>query len=40
MRDAWAEWSENSQDWVLGNVFDQAFCKDCDGETSLVEVEI
>jgi len=40
MRDAWAEWDETRQEWVLGPVFDQAACEDCGGETRLVELPI
>jgi hypothetical protein len=40
MRDAWAVWDSEKQDWTLGNVFDQAQCNDCDRETSLVEEEV
>jgi len=38
MRDAWAVWDCETQEWTLGNVFDAAQCDDCDGETSLDEV--
>jgi hypothetical protein len=37
-RDAWAEWDADAQDWVLGSVFDQGFCHDCEEETRLEEV--
>lgn len=37
MRDAWAVWDRASQRWVLGAVFDHAYCDDCDRETSLEE---
>ena len=40
MRDAWAVWDTEAQDWVLGNVFDQGFCDACGGETTLEEEEI
>ena len=40
MRDAWAVWDRDKQDWVLGSVFDAAQCDDCDGETSLIEVPL
>lgn len=33
--DAWAEWDADNQKWVLGETFQQAFCCDCDGETTL-----
>jgi hypothetical protein len=36
-RDAWAEWDERHQRWVLGSVFDQGFCEDCGDERSLDE---
>lgn len=39
-RDAWADWSIEEQDWVLGAVFDYGHCQDCDGESSLEEVEL
>jgi hypothetical protein len=39
-RDAWAEWDEEQQDWVLGAAFDYAFCHDCEEETNLEEVEL
>ena len=38
--DAWAIWDDLIQEWVLDNVFDDAFCKNCDGETSLEEKHI
>lgn len=38
-RDAWAEWDEQEQEWVLGAAYDYAFCHDCEKETRLVEVE-
>ncbi len=33
--DAWAEWDEDSQEWVLSELFDYAYCLDCDGETGI-----
>jgi hypothetical protein len=39
-RDAWANWDAKAQDWVLGAVFDYAHCHKCDGETSIIEVEL
>ena len=36
-RDAWAEWDEAQQQWVLGAAYDYAFCHDCQAETRLVE---
>ncbi|MDB5576149.1 MAG: hypothetical protein JWR80_1325 [Bradyrhizobium sp.] len=36
-RDAWAEWNEGNQEWVLGAAFDYAYCHDCEEETRIVE---
>ena len=33
LKDAWASWDTETQQWVLETVFDQAFCSNCDGET-------
>ena len=38
LKDAWASWNPTQQRWELEEVFDQAFCPNCDGETS-VEVK-
>lgn len=35
LRDAWGMWDIDKQDWVLQNVFDAAFCNNCDGECSI-----
>lgn len=35
MRDAWAVWNIEAQNWTLGAVFDYAHCDDCGGEASL-----
>ncbi len=35
LRDAWAKWDEKAREWGLDAVFDQAYCPDCDGETSI-----
>jgi hypothetical protein len=39
-RDAWADWDAETQQWVLGAVFDYAHCHACEGETSLKEREV
>jgi hypothetical protein len=36
-RDAWAEWREEAQEWVLGMVFDHAFCHACEKKTRVAE---
>jgi hypothetical protein len=38
--DAWASWDVDSQEWVLENVFDQDFCNDCDGETTIIDKDL
>lgn len=39
-RDAWAVQDEETGEWVLGNLFDQAYIfDDPDGETTLVTLE-
>jgi hypothetical protein len=40
MRDAWAVWNTEAQEWMLGNVFDSGFCESCEEWASLEEVEI
>jgi hypothetical protein len=39
-RDADASWNEETQEWELLCVYDNATCEDCEGETSLKEIEI
>jgi hypothetical protein len=39
-RDAWAEWNTRRQDWVLGAVYDYAYCHDCQNDTRIEEVPI
>lgn len=36
-RDAWANWDEMRQAWVLGAVFDDGHCHRCERRVSLVE---
>lgn len=38
--DAWASWSENKQDWVLANMYEDAFCNDCEQECDIEDEEI
>jgi hypothetical protein len=40
LRDAWAEWDIDKQEWVLHATYDETFCEDCEGSTSVEEVEI
>ena len=37
LRDAFAEWDFQTQAWVLQNVFDEYFCEDCGGSTTIVD---
>lgn len=39
-RDAWAEWDEQQQDWVLGAAYDDTFCHACQRETNLEEITL
>jgi hypothetical protein len=39
-RDAWADWDERLQKWVLRQAFDDAHCHVCDGRTTLDEVPL
>ena len=38
--DAYVEWNKTKQEYVIQNIFDYAYCVDCDGETTICEVEI
>ena len=38
VRDAWASWDDLKQEWVLDDIFDYAFCKKCDGKTSIEDL--
>lgn len=35
LRDAWAGWNPLTGNWELDQVFDHAFCKECDGAATL-----
>ena len=37
VKDAWAEWDEDSQQWVLGAFFDDDYCLECEEETTIIE---
>lgn len=36
--DAWATWNNRTNHWELASVFDAAFCDQCEGETTAVQV--
>lgn len=40
MRDAWARWDDAVQDWVLGAVFDAAFCETCERDATLSQLPL
>ena len=40
VRDAWAEWDIENQEWELQDVYDDAYCFECDDSTSLEWIEI
>ena len=35
--DAYAEWDVDTQQWELAHTYGYSFCKDCDGETTIVD---
>ena len=38
--EAYAAWDVDTQSWELGSTFDNSWCRDCDGETNIIEQEI
>lgn len=40
MRDAWAVWDDATQTWVLGAVFDAAYCDACETDATLIETPL
>lgn len=39
-RDATARWNIEAQKWELSDVQDHSDCENCNGETSLVDIEV
>jgi uncharacterized protein DUF3768 len=35
VRDAWAAWNNQTQNWELSSIFDRAFCQTCEAETNI-----
>jgi len=35
VRDAWARWSFEQQEWELGEIFDYAYCETCEGDCTI-----
>lgn len=40
MLDANAEWDNENQEWVLRSTFDDPFCGNCEGETTIIDKPI
>lgn len=40
VRDAWAIWCNESQTWVLEQVFDDAYCDTCDGSVKVSSYDL
>lgn len=39
VKDAWAEWDIDKQEWVLSTFFDDTFCQDCESHYNYAEEE-
>tara|TARA_Y100000593_G_C4130832_1_gene247273 strand:- start:72 stop:251 length:180 start_codon:yes stop_codon:yes gene_type:complete len=38
--DAWAVWDIEQQDWVISEIHDEVFCRDCgNAEFELIDIE-
>lgn len=37
VRDAWASWDSSTEQWVLDNVFDYAYCTNCEGDCRIID---
>ena len=40
VRDAWACWSIERQEWELGEIFDHTFCLACENDCSIHEADV
>ena len=40
VKDAWASWSEENQEWELLTTFDNTYCNDCEESHELKEEPI
>lgn len=40
LKDAWAQWDTENQEWTLGATFDHTMCAECDSKVTPSEVEI
>jgi hypothetical protein len=40
LKDAWAKFNPEIQEWVLENIFDNEYCEECENETTIIDKEI
>lgn len=40
LRDAYARWDYDLQEWVISSTYNSFYCDQCDGPTSLIEKTI
>ena len=40
LMDAWAKWDTETQEWVLHDTMVETYCRECDGDARLTEVEL
>ncbi|MBC8315250.1 MAG: hypothetical protein H8E51_07080 [Bacteroidetes bacterium] len=40
MKDAWAEWSVETQNWILHSVYDNTWCEKCEENCKVIEITI
>ncbi len=40
VKDAYAEWDKDAQEWVLKSVYDYTYCENCDVRTVTVDLLI
>jgi alpha-D-ribose 1-methylphosphonate 5-phosphate C-P lyase len=39
-KDALVEWDKDKQEWITEEINDSDYCRDCDGETTIIDKEI
>lgn len=40
VKDAWAQWDEHKQEWILKDMFVFEYCTNCEGETNIIEIKL
>jgi hypothetical protein len=35
--DGWLKWDIDKQEWVVDDIFDNGYCKSCEGEATVVD---